>query len=75
MKEENQHSGFSTLLGQEFLVECHVIASLFNKKLAREKAVYFFPFPMCILKPRTHLFTGLLHEERNGKPAQFSKNS
>ena len=26
MKEENQHLGINTLLGQEFLVKCHVIA-------------------------------------------------
>lgn len=57
MKEENQHEIFSTLLGQEFLVKCHVIASLFGKKLVYEKAFYFFPFPMYILKSRTHLFT------------------
>ena len=60
MKEENRYLGISTLLGQEFLVQCHVIASLFDKKknLAWEKGFYFFPFLMCILEPGTHLFTG-----------------
>lgn len=58
MKEENRHSGFSTLLGQEFLAKCHVIASLFGKELAWEKAFSFFPFLTYILKSGTRLFTG-----------------
>lgn len=58
MKEENWHLGFSTLLGQESLVKCHVIASLFGKKQAWEKAFYFFPFLTYVSKSRTHLFAG-----------------
>lgn len=58
MNEENWHLGFSTLLGQEFLVKCHVITSLFGKKQAWEIAFYFFPFLVYVLKSRTHLLAG-----------------
>lgn len=37
MKEGNRHSGFSTLLGQEFLVICHVIPTLFGKNWSGRK--------------------------------------
>lgn len=51
------HSGFSTLLGQEFLAKCHVIASLSSKKSAWVRAFYLLYFCVFILKSRVHLIT------------------
>lgn len=52
------HSGFSTLLGREFLAKCHVFASFSSKKSAQVKTLHLIYFCVFILKSRVHLVTG-----------------